>query len=42
MAGTFSQIYIQVIFAVKGRVSLINASWEEELYKYITGIVTNK
>jgi len=42
MAGTFSQIYIQVVFAVKGRDSLINKSWEEELYKYITGIVQNK
>lgn len=42
MAGTFSQIYIQVVFAVKGRESLILSSWEEELYKYITGIVQNK
>lgn len=42
MAGTFSQIYIQVVFAVKGRESLIHSSWETELYKYITGIVTNK
>ncbi len=42
MAGTFSQIYIQVVFAVKGRDSLIHTSWEEELYKYITGIVQNK
>ena len=42
MAGTFSQIYIQVVFAVKGRDSLIHSSWEEELYKYITGIVRNK
>lgn len=42
MAGTFSQIYIQVVFAVKGRESLIHSSWEEELYKYITGIVRNK
>jgi len=42
MAGTFSQIYIQVVFAVKGRESLINASWEEQLYKYLTGIVKNK
>ena len=40
--STFSQIYIQVVFAVKGRSSLINESWEEELYKYITGIVQNK
>jgi REP element-mobilizing transposase RayT len=42
MAGTFSQIYIQIIFAVKGRQSLIQAAWEQELYKYITGIITNK
>src|SRR6187401_1347499 len=42
MAGTFSQIYIQVIFAVKGRTSTIHPSWEEQLYKYITGIVQNK
>lgn len=41
-AGTFSQIYIQVVFAVKGRNSLIDISWEEELYKYISGIVRNK
>ena len=42
MAGTFTQIYIQTVFAVKGRNSLINKSWEEELFKYISGIVQNK
>jgi REP element-mobilizing transposase RayT len=42
MAGTFSQIYIQVVFAVKHRDALIQPAWEEELYKYITGIVQNK
>lgn len=42
MPGTFSQIYIQIVFAVKGRESLIHTSWEQELYKYISGIVTNK
>jgi putative transposase len=42
MSGTFSQIYIQMVFAVQGRESLIHASWEEELYKYISGIVKNK
>ena len=42
MPGTFSQIYIQVIFAVKGRDNLIFPSWEEELYKYISGTVRNK
>jgi len=42
MPSTFSQIYIQVVFAVKGRDSLIQPNWEEDLYKYITGIVRNK
>lgn len=42
MADTFSQIYIQIVFAVKGRENLIDLKWEDELYKYITGIVTNK
>lgn len=42
MAGTFSQIYIQVVFAVKNRDCLILSSWEEELYKYIAGIIKNK
>jgi len=42
MSGTYSQIYIQVVFAVKGRESMIEALWEEELYKYIAGIVRNK
>ena len=42
MSSTFSQIYIQVIFAVKGRENLIKNDWEEELYKYISGILRNK
>lgn len=42
MADTFSQIYIQIVFAVKKRECLIKQSWEEELYKYISGIIRNK
>lgn len=42
MAGTFSQIYIQVGFVVKGRESLIHSSWEGELQKNISGIIINK
>lgn len=42
MADTFTQIYIQIVFAVQNRKALINASWEEQLYKYITGIITKK
>ncbi len=40
--STYSQIYIQIVFAVKGRESLILPQWEERLHKYITGIVQNK
>ena len=42
MPSTFTQIYIQVVFAVKGRQSLIKHEWEENVYPYITGIVQNK
>lgn len=42
MPGTYSQIYIQIVFAVKGRENLIAKTWKDELFKYITGIVTNK
>ncbi len=41
MANTFSQIYIQVVFAVKGRENLISKDWKDELYMYITGICKN-
>lgn len=42
MPGTFSQIYIQVVFAVKGRENLIANSWKTDLHKYISGIIKNK
>ncbi|HED05049.1 MAG TPA: IS200/IS605 family transposase [Ignavibacteria bacterium] len=42
MAGTFSQIYIQIIFAVKGRENLISKKWKDELHKYIAGIIKSK
>ena len=42
MPNTYSQIYIQIVFAVKGRQAFIQESFREELQKYITGIVTNK
>ena len=38
MANTYTQIYIQFVFAVQNRVSLIHTTWKDELYKYITGI----
>jgi len=42
MADTYSQLYIQIIFAVKGRQNLISKKWKDEIYKYITGIITNQ
>lgn len=41
MANTYTQIYLQFVFAVQDRISLIHSSWEEDLYKYLTGIVQN-
>lgn len=41
MPNTYTQLYIQFVFAVKWRESLIQSSWKDELYKYITGIVQN-
>jgi REP element-mobilizing transposase RayT len=42
MAGTFSQIYIQIVFAVKGRENLIANVWKDDLHKYIAGIIKGK
>jgi putative transposase len=42
MPNTYSQIYIQIVFAVKGRQNLIPNKNREELHKYITGIVQNR
>ncbi len=42
MPGTFSQLYIQVVFAVKGRENLIVKSWKDEVNKYIAGIIKGK
>lgn len=42
MANTYSQIHIQVVFAVKNRASLIRPEWKNDLYKYITGIIQNR
>ncbi len=41
MANTYTQIHIQTVFAVSNRQSLISSKWENELFKYITGIIQN-
>jgi putative transposase len=42
MANTYSQIYIQMVFAVQGRAYMIQKRTKDEIYKYIAGIVRNK
>jgi len=42
MANTYTQIYIQVVFAVEGRQSLIAHEYNDDLQKYITGIVSGQ
>jgi len=39
MSNTYTQLYIQLVFAVKGRKNFIHLEWEDELQKYITAIV---
>ncbi len=42
MANSYIQIYLHYVFAVQGRQNLIHQNNQDELYKYITGITTNK
>ena len=42
MADTYTQIYLHIVFAVKGRQSLIPKRHKEVLHQYITRIITRK
>lgn len=42
MAGTFSQIYIQIVFVVNGRSNLLQEPWRDEVFKYMAGIIKGK
>jgi REP element-mobilizing transposase RayT len=42
MPNTYTQLYVHIIFAVKGRQNLIPDKHREELEKYICGIIKNK
>lgn len=42
MANTFSQIYIQYVFAVKYRQNLLHKAWRDEVFKYMSGIIKEK
>ncbi len=42
MANTYTQIHIHTVFAVQNRLCIIDQTWKDELYKYISGIVSNQ
>ena len=42
MANTYTQIYVQIVFAVQDRQNLIRPERKEELQKYVTGIITRQ
>lgn len=41
MANTYTQIYVQIVFAVQGRDNLIKEGFRDELEKYLSGIITH-
>ncbi len=41
MANTYTQIHIQAVFSVQDRYCIIQKTWKDELYQYITGIIQN-
>ena len=42
MADTYTRIFYHVVFAVRNRESLIVPGIKDNLYKYISGIITNQ
>jgi putative transposase len=42
MANTYTQMYVQIIFAVSGRANVIKEIHRIELEKYICGIILNR
>jgi len=41
MPNTYTQLYVQIVFAVQGRQNLISRKIKDELEKYMCGIITN-
>lgn len=41
MADTYTQLYVQLVFAVKHKANFIQQQWKEMLYQYITATVQN-
>lgn len=41
MPNTYSQIYLQIVFSVRGRQNVIKEEFRDKLEKYISGIIAN-
>ncbi|MBC8319354.1 MAG: IS200/IS605 family transposase [Bacteroidetes bacterium] len=39
MANTYTQLYVHYVFAVQDRLCLINNKWQDNLYRYMSGII---
>lgn len=42
MPNTYTQLHIQLVFAVKYRASVIHPEWKDHLYRYMTGIIQQR
>jgi REP element-mobilizing transposase RayT len=42
MANTYTQLYIQLVFVVKGRQNLIPKKHKDTVYKYMTGVIQQR
>jgi REP element-mobilizing transposase RayT len=40
--GVFTQLYVHIVFAVKYRERLLTKEMRDELFRYISGIITNR
>ncbi len=40
--GVFTQMYVQIVFAVKYKKASLHSSIQEQVYKYISGILTEQ
>ncbi len=41
MSNTYTQLHVQLIFAVKFRLALIDKKWKSRLHKYMSGVFQN-
>ena len=42
MANTYKKVYIHLVFAVKNRNSLLEKEWRSSVFRYISGIVSER